>query len=211
MLAARADVASARSRIDDEVRGRYGKRQASAFGSFLESITCTTCTGDKFYWGCSSHKHGGKSACPNDLRLKRDLIENGLLEGARSALLSRATLEEFRGRVVKRVADQNRVKAPDGKRVAELEGQVGNLADAIASGALRASPAFREMIADLPNAIKRDVDRARATVRQYTGYSIRVESDGKTVRRKAQIHQHPSRCAYLRHCCRASCQVGQNA
>jgi hypothetical protein len=80
------------------------------------------------------------------------------------------------------------------------EGQVGNLADAIASGALRASPAFREMIADLPNAIKRDVDRARATVRQYTGYSIRVESDGKTVRRKAQIHQHPSRCAYLRHC-----------
>jgi hypothetical protein len=30
--------------------------------------------------------------------------------------------------------------------------------------------------------VKRDIDRARATVRQYTGNSIRVESDGKTVR-----------------------------
>jgi hypothetical protein len=128
--------------------------------------------------------------------------------------------------VVKRVADQNQAKVPDGKRVAELEGQVENLADAIASGALRASPAlslrltaaeaelaklrqqapprevtkldliiprvddaFRELVHDLPNAIKRDVDRARATVRQYTGNAIRVESDGKTVRFLSESRQ----------------------
>jgi hypothetical protein len=198
---------------------------------FSTLLKCGTCAAnfvvvDKSYWGCSSHKHGGKSACPNDLRLKRDLLENGLLDGVRSALLSPAALEEFRRRVVKRVADQNRMKAPDGKRVAELEGQVENLADAIASGALRASPAlasrltaaeaelaklrqqaqprevtkldriipgiddaFRELVADLPNAIKRDVDRARATVRQYTGSAIRVESDGKTVRFLSESRQ----------------------
>jgi hypothetical protein len=37
-------------------------------------------------------------------------------------------------------------------------------------------------VEDLPNAVKRDVDRARATVRQYTGNAIKVETDGKTVR-----------------------------
>jgi F0F1-type ATP synthase membrane subunit b/b' len=111
------------------------------------------------------------------------------------------------------------VKAPDAKRIAELKAQVGNLADAIASGALKSSPAlasrlaaaeaelstmlaeaapreltkldrviprlddaFRALVANLPNAIKRDVDRARTTVRQYTGNSIRVVSDGVTVR-----------------------------
>lgn len=42
--------------------------------------------------------------------------------------------------------------------------------------------AFREMVADLHNATKRDVDRARATIRQDTGNSIKVESDGETVR-----------------------------
>jgi site-specific DNA recombinase len=191
------------------------------FSTLLECGVCGAnfVVVDKYRWGCSSHKHGGKSACPNDLRLKRDLIEDGLLEGVRNALLSPAALEEFRRRIVKRLADQNRQKTPDPKRIAELEAQIGNLVDAIAGGALKSSPAlsarleaaeselallrkqaaprelakldrviprlddaFRELVADLPNAIKRDVDRARATVRRYTGNTIRVESNGKTVR-----------------------------
>jgi hypothetical protein len=65
----------------------------------------------------------------------------------RGALLSPAALEEFRRRVVKRIADQNRQKAPDAKRMAELEAQVGNLADAIMSGALKASPALASRLA----------------------------------------------------------------
>jgi hypothetical protein len=32
------------------------------------------------------------------------------------------------------------------------------------------------------SSIKRDVDRARATVPQYAGNTVRVETDGKTVR-----------------------------
>jgi site-specific DNA recombinase len=174
---------------------------------------------NKFKWGCSSHHHGGKSACANDLRLDRDLIEDGLLDGIRTHLLSPEALAEFRRRVVKRIADEQRQKAPDGKRMAELEMQVGNLADAVMSGALKSSPAlasrlaeaeselealrrqaiprevvkldrvipriddaFRELVRDLPNAAKRDIDRSRATVRQYAGNAIQVKSDGKTVR-----------------------------
>jgi site-specific DNA recombinase len=224
----------ARQQIQSQTIGKRVKRgltigAASKTGPgprylFSTLLECGVCGAnfvvvDKYRWGCSSHKHGGKSACPNDLRLKRDLIENGLLEGVRSALLSPAALEEFRRRIIKRLADQNRQKAPDLNRVAELETQVCNLVNAIAGGALKSSPAlaarleaaelelaglrklaeprevtkldrviprlddaFRQLVADLPNAIKRDVDRARATVRQYTGNAIRVESDGKTVR-----------------------------
>ncbi len=228
------DRVKARQQIQTQVIGKRVKRgleigAASKTGPvprhlFSTLLECGVCGAnfvvvDKYRWGCSSHKHGGKSGCPNDLRLKRDLIEDGLLEGVRTALLSPASLEEFRRRIVKRLADQNRQKAPDAKRLAELETQVGNLVDAISSGALKSSPAlaarlaaaeaeleglrrqaiprevikldraipriddaFREMVADLPNTIKRDVDRARATVRQYTGNSIKVETDGKTVR-----------------------------
>jgi site-specific DNA recombinase len=229
------DRVKARQQIQAQTIGKRVKRglaigAASKTGPgprhlFSTLLECGVCGAnfvvvDKYRWGCSSHKHGGKSACPNDLRLKRDLIENGLLDGVRRALLSPAALEEFRRRVVKRIADQNRrQKAPDAKRMAELKAQVGNLADAIMSGALKASPAlasrlaaaeaelsglraqavprevvkldrvipriddgFRELVEDLPNAVKRDIDRARATVRQYTGNAIKVETDGKTVR-----------------------------
>jgi hypothetical protein len=46
--------------------------------------------------------------------------------------------------------------------------------------------AFRELVRDLPNAVKRDLDRSRATIRQYTGDAIRVVSDRKTVRFMSQ-------------------------
>ena len=46
----------------------------------------------------------------------------------------------------------------------------------------RINEGFQTLVDDLPNAVKRDVDRARASVRQYTGNAIKGESDGKTVR-----------------------------
>ena len=200
---------------------RTGRGPRYLFSTLLECGVCGAnfVVVDKYRWGCSSHKHGGKSACSNDLRLKRELVESGLLDGVRRELLSPEAIAEFRRRVMKRLADEDRRPAPSAARIAELEGQVGNLADAIATGALKSSPAlaarleaaeseltalreqakprevkkldrvipriddaFRELVADLPNAIKRDVDRARATVRQYAGNTIRVETDGKTVR-----------------------------
>lgn len=201
--------------------GRTGPGPRHLFSTLLKCGTCNAnfVVVNKDKWGCSSHHHGGASACPNDLRLRRDIIENGLLDGIRAHLLSPEAIAEFRRRVTKRIAEQNRQPAPDAKRIAELETQVSNLVDAISSGGLMSSPAigarlaaaeaelagmrqdaipreavkldriipriddaFRKMVADLPNAVKRDLDRSRATVRQYTGNSIRVESDGKTVR-----------------------------
>jgi hypothetical protein len=116
--------------------------------------------------------------------------------------------------VVKRLADAQRAPVVDHKRIVELEDQVANLEEAIATGALKSSPAlagrlaaaeselerlqatavpsqeakvarvipriaegFEELVADLPNAVKRDVDRARATVRQYVGDKILVAEE----------------------------------
>jgi hypothetical protein len=41
----------------------------------------------------------------------------------------------------------------------------------------RLAEGFRELVEDLPNAVRRDVDRARATVRQYVGDKILVADE----------------------------------
>jgi hypothetical protein len=42
---------------------------------------------------------------------------------------------------------------------------------------LQADVILRELAADLPNAVKRDADRARATIRQYVGDKILVAEE----------------------------------
>jgi hypothetical protein len=174
---------------------------------------------DATRYGCSSYKHGGVAACPNDFLVKRALLEDGLLGGIRRELLAPEAIEEFRRRLVKRMAEQNR--KPDGRseRLAELEREVANLADAVAQGLLRTSPAlaqrmataeadlaklraadvppqlakverilprvvdgYRELVDDLPNTLKRDMQRARANIRRLLGGQIRVEVDAKEAR-----------------------------
>jgi hypothetical protein len=51
-------------------------------------------------------------------------------------------LAEFKKRVIKRLASEQRAPAVDQKRIAELEDQVANLAEAIATCALKSSPAL---------------------------------------------------------------------
>ena len=191
---------------------------------FSTLIECGTCGAnyvmtDKKFYGCSSFKHGGPAACSNDFRVKREILEPGLAEGIQRVLLSPEGIDEFRRRVVKRLADMRRKPSESKFRVADLEREVGNLADAIASGALKASPAlgarlaaaeaeleklrateapaeaskvdrliprvaddYREMVANLPKAVKQDVDRARASIRQFLGGKIRVEVDEQEAR-----------------------------
>lgn len=38
---------------------------------------------DKAFYACSSFKHGGPAACTNNLRIKRTLIQEGLVRGIR--------------------------------------------------------------------------------------------------------------------------------
>jgi site-specific DNA recombinase len=168
------------------------------------------------FYGCSSYKHGGAAACANNLYIKRTLIEDGLLAGIRTQLLAPDVIDEFERKFAKRIAEDAHKPKQNLARMAELDREVGNLADAIASGLLKPSPAlanrlataeselamlkarattrsvsrlvprlrehFESLVADLGNVVKRDPNRARATIRQITGGKLRVESDGKMVR-----------------------------
>jgi len=217
----RARQQSKAERIGERVSQGISRENAKRTGRgpkhlFSTLLRCGQCGAnfvvvDATCYGCSSFKHGGKAACANDFRVRRTKLEDGLLDGIRRELLHPDVLSEFRKRVMKRLAEHQRKPAADPKRIAELEEQVTNLADAVASGALKSSPAladrlaraegelarlresavpravtkvekliprlaegFRELVEDLPNDVKRDVDRARATVRQYVGDKILV-------------------------------------
>ena len=53
--------------------------------------------------------------------MRRDLLEDGLLDGIRRELLAPEVLAEFKRRVMKRVAEHQRQPAVDTKRIAALE------------------------------------------------------------------------------------------
>ena len=215
--------------IGERVKEGKARQAAASTGPgprylFSTLIACGRCGAnyvmtDATHFGCSSRKHGGPAACTNDFRVRQTLLEDGLLEGIRRELLAPEAIEEFRRRVAKRLAEQNRKTASQPQRLAEVEREIANLTDAIASGMLRTSPAlatrlsqaeaelakfhaanaspqlakverilprvvdgYLELVADLPNALKRDPARARASIRQLLGGQIRVEVDEKAAR-----------------------------
>ena len=211
------------TRVSHENAKRTGRGPKHIFSTLLQCGECGAnfVVVDATSYRCSSYKHAGSAACSNDFRVRRAVLEDGLLEAIRRELLAPKVLAEFKKRVMKRLTDQQRQVVVDPRRIAELESTVSNLADAIAAGALKCSPAlasrlataeselsrlreaavpretanverliprladaFQELVADLPNAVKRDVDRARATVRNYVGDKIRVVDeiqDGQAV------------------------------
>jgi hypothetical protein len=73
-------------------------------------------------------------------------------------LLAPEVLAEFKRRVTKRLAEEQRAPAVDHKRIAELEDQVTNLVEAIATGALKSSPALAGRLA----AAEGELERRRA-------------------------------------------------
>jgi site-specific DNA recombinase len=94
---------------------------------------------DRTHYACSSRVHG--RACDNAVRIKRSIVEAGILAGTKRELLRPEVIAEARKRVMR--ALKGRKEQPvDRKRLAQLQREIGNLTDAIAAGALRASPAI---------------------------------------------------------------------
>jgi hypothetical protein len=79
-------------------------------------------------------------ACSNDAYLRRDLIESGLLHGIKQELLSPASVAAVRSRVTRLAKQRDRKVKPE--EVERLKSEIANLTDAIATGALRSSPAL---------------------------------------------------------------------
>ena len=117
-------------------------------------LTCGRCgghfvasgSGRSTAYACATRVNGGASACNNTIRVPRRVAESRLLAGLRDELMAPERFEQFK-REVRRLldAERNSLRDQDRERVsrlAQLDTEIGNLTDAIASGALRASPAL---------------------------------------------------------------------
>ena len=122
--------------------------------------TCLTCQYRSSYtirgrthYACGRHLDG--RACSQKIGVKRSVIEPGLLEGFRAELLSPEAIQaasEAAHRVLK-----NHAKTPavDTERLDVLRTEIGNLADAVAGGALKSSPALGDRLAKAETELQR--------------------------------------------------------
>jgi site-specific DNA recombinase len=99
------------------------------------------------HYGCSTYLNGGAGGCTNSARLHRVKAEEGVMQGIRRTFLDPAVIEEVkrRARALIRARTAKPVQS-HAQRRQELQAQVENLADAIAAGALRSSPALAEKL-----------------------------------------------------------------
>lgn len=112
-------------------------------------LKCSQCgasyqlNGAKHY-ACSGHLTGGPNCCANNARLHRDKAEAGVLEGIRRIFLDPSVLEEGQRRARALIKSRAPKPSPDARpaRARSLKEEIANLADAIAQGMLRSSPAI---------------------------------------------------------------------
>ncbi len=121
-------------------RGGGGGRPAKYL--FTGLLACGECGAsfvmrNRAYYACGSYWHG--RACSNAMNVSRALVERVLLAGLREDLRSETVIQEVERRVRAAVREQRRPPS-HGKRIAELEQEVGHLVEAVASGLLRRSP-----------------------------------------------------------------------
>jgi hypothetical protein len=135
--------------------GLAAQRTTGTKAMFLLSglLRCAHCGSSyaiagKDRYSCTGHTGGGNSLCSNNAILRRQAAERAVLAGIRRAMQSQEVIDEICRRY--RAARRNpKSKAPDvtEARMIELRAQVDNLADAIATGALRNSPALATRLA----------------------------------------------------------------
>lgn len=95
---------------------------------------------------CASYVNDGASACSNGVSVKRELVEARIMDRVRSDLADPAVFAEVELRFRKTIRS-SKPNVIDSKRIAELQTEVGNLTEAVASGLLRTSPALAQRLA----------------------------------------------------------------
>lgn len=161
-LRQRAQSEAVGYRVSDgiaEARAANAGRRPSYLLSGL--LRCPECGGGytivaRGLYGCSKHVNAGPAVCGNTARFRRTDAERELLAGLRERLLAPDAIEAVRKRVLKLVRDRAKPRAEGSpNRIRELEAEVANLTDAIASGAFRSSPAIAERLSAAEAALAR--------------------------------------------------------
>lgn len=125
-----------------------GRPQRYPFSGLLFCAECGSrfVIVDATHYGCASYTNGGSAACGNRRRVKRAVIEEKLVETMRKDLVTReavaGVMRHLRAVALEQRAGTDTTDKARLARKAKLEREVANLSDAIASGALRESPAL---------------------------------------------------------------------
>ena len=100
-------------------------------------------------YACAGHTGGGVDACANSATLKRQVAEASVVLGTEREMSSPEARAETVRRLRARLREQPNAVAPanDAARIKKLRQQIENLADAVAQGALRTSPALAARLA----------------------------------------------------------------
>ena len=119
---------------------------------------------------CASHKNG--ACCPNGIRVVRTLAETRILASVKHDLRDPAFVAEVQRSFGLAAAARAKLERGDhsAARIGELEREIGNLADAIASGLLRSSPALAARLA----AAEAELERLKMASRPRAGSVARI-------------------------------------
>ncbi len=153
------------------VRGGLRRRVAGAGRPprhvFSGLLSCGVCDAsytlrNRQAYCCASHWNGGEHACSNSINVSMDLVQNVMLAGIREDLRDVAVLDEIERRFLAALRRREQTPAADhGRRIAELQIEVDNLVQAIATGAMRGSTAIAQRL----QAAESELERRRAEQR----------------------------------------------
>jgi DNA invertase Pin-like site-specific DNA recombinase len=149
-------------------------------------------------YGCSGNKFGGASVCSNDLSVRKELLEARLVEPIKRDLRAPTLLADLQARVVQRIAARPKPhdQAP---RIAVLQNQITNLTDAIATGALRSSPALAQRLTEVEaelTHVRSQIERPLPHIVDFpTRLSARIGKLVDTLERYLDREPHRARAA----------------
>jgi site-specific DNA recombinase len=128
-------------KISGGLKGAGGHGPRYLFSGLMRCESCGSSfvMKDKHSYQCSGFVNG--RICDNGYRVRRDLLEDRLLVNIKTELLTDESIERFTSKIRRRM--MQRPLDPLVKRRKDLEAEVGNLSDAIATGLLSPSLAKR--------------------------------------------------------------------
>jgi DNA invertase Pin-like site-specific DNA recombinase len=148
-------------RLGARVKGGLRKRAPGAGRParylFSGMLRCGLCgasftLANKERYQCASHLNG--RACENTISVRRSIVESRILDTLKSDLLNPSVIAEVEKRVRREIKRQD-IHVDNNSRILELEAEIENLADAIASGLLKSSPALAQRLSKAEDGLKR--------------------------------------------------------
>lgn len=98
-------------------------------------------------YSCGGHTSGGNALCGNTATLRRQAAEAEVVAGLKATMLNPIVLEEIARRFRARVRKPTEKPQDHSARIEQLRKEAENVAEAIASGVLRASPTLAARLA----------------------------------------------------------------